>query len=342
MEISVTTPLVQAIDRTKQVLFQPFRLGKWFLLGFCAWLAHLGEGGGPNIPSGDFGGGGPGPGPGGRPGARPEDELERMAREAVNWMQANLGLVIAVAVIILVLLVAITLTLSWVKCRFQFLLLDGVVREQPAVVEPWRVFAPQGNSLFLFQLAFGLANFLTVCLIIAAGIGIAWVDIQARSFGAAAILAILASIMLVILWAIIAGVVGLFLNDFVVPIMYLRRTRVLAAWGEFHRSLLSGQMGTFALYVLFRILIGIGTGMIAGIASCLTCCISCFPYLGDVVILPIHVFNRAYPLYFLQQFGPEWQFFGTPEPDLPPGLVPDHISSRGPSEWSDDRFRSRD
>jgi hypothetical protein len=33
------------LERVKRVLFQPFDLGKWFIIGFCAWLAFLGDGG---------------------------------------------------------------------------------------------------------------------------------------------------------------------------------------------------------------------------------------------------------------------------------------------------------
>jgi hypothetical protein len=46
------------------------------------------------------------------------------------------------------------------------------------------------------------------------------------------------------------------------------------------------------------------------IATCLTCCLAAIPYLGSVILLPLLVFDRAYPLYFLEQFGPEWRFFG--------------------------------
>src|SRR2546426_9583856 len=42
---SVTRPVSQAIDRVKRVLFQRFNAGKWFVIGFCAWLASLGGGG---------------------------------------------------------------------------------------------------------------------------------------------------------------------------------------------------------------------------------------------------------------------------------------------------------
>ena len=43
--MSVTLPVAQAIDHVKNVLFQPFDMGRWFVIGFCAWLAYLGEGG---------------------------------------------------------------------------------------------------------------------------------------------------------------------------------------------------------------------------------------------------------------------------------------------------------
>jgi hypothetical protein len=41
--ISVTLPVGQAMERVKRTLFQPFDLGKWFTIGFCAWLAGLGQ-----------------------------------------------------------------------------------------------------------------------------------------------------------------------------------------------------------------------------------------------------------------------------------------------------------
>ncbi len=57
--VSVIDPVTPAIDRVKLILFKPFELRKWFVIGFCAWLAYLGAGGG--------GGGGPGGGGGGPP-----------------------------------------------------------------------------------------------------------------------------------------------------------------------------------------------------------------------------------------------------------------------------------
>jgi len=41
--ISVTEPINLAMARVRRILFAPFDLGKWFTIGFCAWLAGLGE-----------------------------------------------------------------------------------------------------------------------------------------------------------------------------------------------------------------------------------------------------------------------------------------------------------
>ena len=45
-EISIVDPLSQAMTWSRDVLFRPFDLTKWFVLGFCAWLAMLCDGGG--------------------------------------------------------------------------------------------------------------------------------------------------------------------------------------------------------------------------------------------------------------------------------------------------------
>ena len=38
VEISVVEPISPVLERVKRVLFQPFDLGKWFIIGFWAWL----------------------------------------------------------------------------------------------------------------------------------------------------------------------------------------------------------------------------------------------------------------------------------------------------------------
>jgi hypothetical protein len=113
--------------------------------------------------------------------------------------------------------------------------------------------------------------------------------------------------------------------DFVVPIMFLRRNRCLEAWRELW-ALLSANAGQLILYLLFSIVLAVATGMIVMAALLVTCCVCCLallPYVGTVLLLPVLVFKRAYSLYFLAQFGPEYDVFPPPPPTLPsPGLPP--------------------
>ena len=90
MPISVTEPVSLAMKKTKEILFAPFNAGKWFTLGFCAWLAYLGSGGGSGFNS-NFNsglrtrGGGGGFGRGGglsRGGRNPFDDIE-------SWVHSN-------------------------------------------------------------------------------------------------------------------------------------------------------------------------------------------------------------------------------------------------------------
>ena len=43
--ISVIEPISSALEGVKSTLFKPFEMGKWFTIGFCAWLASLGQSG---------------------------------------------------------------------------------------------------------------------------------------------------------------------------------------------------------------------------------------------------------------------------------------------------------
>src|SRR2546423_10359538 len=44
--IEIFKPFGEAFELMKKTLFQPFDLKKWLVIGFAAWLASLGGGGG--------------------------------------------------------------------------------------------------------------------------------------------------------------------------------------------------------------------------------------------------------------------------------------------------------
>lgn len=89
----------------------------------------------------------------------------------------------------------------------------------------------------------------------------------------------------------------------------------MASWTDFRAELLEGRVGKFVLYFLFRaVVLSIVVGFIALGVTCATCCIAVLPYIGSVILLPLSVFDRQYSLYYLEQFGPGWQFFAQGKP----------------------------
>src|SRR5215472_6438463 len=45
-KIEIFKPFGEAFELMKKILFQPFDLKKWLVIGFAAWLANLASGGG--------------------------------------------------------------------------------------------------------------------------------------------------------------------------------------------------------------------------------------------------------------------------------------------------------
>ncbi|MCH8342942.1 MAG: hypothetical protein IH983_03040 [Planctomycetes bacterium] len=302
MALSVTNPIGAALDRTKRILFKPFDIGKWFVLGFCAFLAYLGQGAGGGAPPGGGGGGG---GPSGA--------------EVVDWIKANLGVVIAVVLIVLIVMLMIGLLILWVRSRGKFMFLDGVVHNRGAVVAPWKAFRLHGNSLFRFAFAITFGMLVIVMLIVALGVMLAWPDIQSREFGSASVTAIVIGAPLLLGAIILYSIIAVLLEDFVVPTMYLHNAHVMPAWRIVRAEVLAGNLGTIILYFLMKIVLAIAIGVIGFIATCLTCCLAAIPYLGTVILLPLYVFTRCYPVCFLEQLGPSWKFF-PPDPPEPEAL----------------------
>jgi len=322
MAVSVIDSIGPALNRTGHILFKPFNIGKWFTLGFCAWLANL-MGGGFN---GSFNTGyRGGPGGGGAPVGGGGPDIDGVW----DFFQEHMAAIIAVGIIAVLTLWAIGLLLLWLSSRGQFMFLDGVARNRSAVVQPWREFRELANSLFWFRFVLGLIGLAGAIVISGLGLAIAWADIAAREFGGMAIASMVISGLLFLVFGIVMAVIGALLRDFVVPVMYLRNVKALYAWRIFRYEVARGYFWNFVLFYLMGFLLGLAIGIMAAIATCVTCCIAALPYIGTVILLPLFVFIRCYPLYFLRQFGPEWDVFPA-EPVLVAPMPPPPVPGRPP------------
>ena len=134
----------------KKILFQPFDLKKWLVIGFAAWLANLGGGGGG---AGNFN----------YPDNRREDAQK--LNETIGQIPQPV-LITGICVLICVVLLLIVL-FAWLRARGRFILVDCIVRNRAAIVEPWKEFRAEGNSFFLFSL---LVVLVLIAVIVIAGL----------------------------------------------------------------------------------------------------------------------------------------------------------------------------
>jgi hypothetical protein len=75
-------------------------------------------------------------------------------------------------------------------------------------------------------------------------------------------------------------------------------------------------------------------GAIKVAATCVTCCcfgcLSLLPYIGAVVLLPFSTFQQSYALFYLGQFGPQFNAFA-PAPQVAPPAGPSMAQMPGGS-----------
>lgn len=306
LHVSVIEPLSPAIERVKTMLFRPFDLGKWFVIGFCAWLAELGN---QKFLSSGAGGGGGRPFPWGRPGSGVDiDNARDFLGAALNFIEANLLWILPLATIAIVLWVVMT----WLSSRGRFMFLHCVVENKAEVAVPWNKFSRHADSLFIFRLVLDLITLIALGVAVYTGfllfLGSAMADYRWAAF-----IIVVAVFITMIAVGIVVFLIKKFTTDFVVPIMFLRLKSCPAAWREF-LVVLSANAGHFTLYILFQIAICILIVILILATVLLTCCVAAIilaiPYIGTVFLLPIYVFHRSYTLHYLRQFGSSFDVFG--------------------------------
>lgn len=231
----------------------------------------------------------------------------------------NIGWIIPLVAIVMIFSVALWLVMLWLSCRGKFMFLHCVALDKAEVEVPWKKFGGAAMSLFWFRLVLGVIGIvLMLPIVIFAAVLIVQMVLRGGP-NLPAVMLTAGLTLAVLLLALVFGIIHKFLVDFIVPIMFLRGVTCLAAWGEFC-TLLTANFWKFALYLVFQIVVNMVLGMMVLLAILVTCCIAgclmVLPFVGTVVLLPVLVFQRSYPLYYLAQYGSRYNVF--PVPEVPP------------------------
>ncbi len=308
MSISYSEPLVKGFNRMKKSLFQPFNLSKWINVGFTAFLAGLADCGGGS-------GGGGNSNIGNKMENFDWNEFYSFPSIAQNWLIEH-PFWFALIITGLLFLVVIAVVITWVSSRGKFMFLQNVVKNEEEIVKPWKEFRKEGNSLFWWQFIYGWIVLLIFVLLAIYGFGVAknihngvLPEVSKISF-------IIGFIVTIIALFIVFGYISLFLNDFIVPIMYKYRISATKAWSKL-LSLTLSNPGSFIVYGLFVFLLTIAVVIAVLIAALATCCIGLLllmiPFINAVILLPISYTYRAFSIEFLAQFGSDFDLIDNTE-----------------------------
>jgi hypothetical protein len=306
-KIEIFKPLDEAFELMKKILFRPFDLKKWFVIGFAAWLSNLGSGNyNFRFNRGDW-----------------KDvpwlqDLHDTINQIPHWilwcgLAAFIGLVFAFMILF-----------AWLRARGRFIFVDCIVKNRGAIGEPWREFREQGNSYFLLALLVGCMT-----IVIAS---VASLPFTLPIIRGVTVLHLhdVYLICMVVLWAVVLLLLFLawtLVSHFMVAVMYRQRCRA----GQAFRtaiSLIWNYPGEITFYCLFWVVLGIASAIAACAVILATCCIALIPYLGTVILLPLVVCLRAFGLRFIRQFGPDYDVWAAmPEAPAAPPLLPPPLPS---------------
>lgn len=317
--VSITASLSQAVERTRRILFGPFELNKWLAIGFTAWLAGAGAGGGCstgfNFPNRSWT-----TGSGGSTDAGPI--LEKLPAELrwssfIEWLLDH-PVWLGAAALGCLFLITVILVVLWLASRGQFMFLHNVVHDRAEVVRPWSRYAHLANSHFGFRLALIGGTVLVVGALVTAVV-VFFTRRGGPPEGVLEWLGLIGAVLLVCAVILVAAYVQYFLDGFVVPVMARYDLKAMPAWGRFAeifrrhpwRLLLSGP---------FLVVLGIGVQAAVFVVGLLTCCLGflllAIPYVGTVALLPVLVAFRSFTVILLDQIEPGF----LPAEAAPPSL----------------------
>ena len=301
MNINFGLPLSKGFERMKKALFQPFDLSKWINVGFTAFLAGLTE----------CNGGG-GSGNSGTKFKDPDwDEFFSFPDTAWEWLVSN-PFWFSLIITGLIVLAIISVVLYWLSSRGKFMFLYNVINNHDEVVKPWNDYGKLGNSLFWWRFIYGYLIFGIFILFFVHSFEI-FKNIYLEQIPSVAKYGFIAGVILTFIGLlVITGYISLFLNDFVVPIMYKHNLGTNKAWLKF-MALAVRNMGSFFVYGLFIFVLGIAVAIGVILLAVMTCCVGLLlimiPFVGAVVLLPVSYTFRAFSIEYLATFGDEFNVF---------------------------------
>ncbi len=259
MPVSAVDCVQPALQRTRDQLFRPFRLGQWSrlaLVGFLAAELHIS---GCNFNGFNF--------PVSHP--RRGNELTSTFAPFPHFDPARIAQFAALFAAIVAVAIVLFFIFLYLNSVFRFILFDSVLKKSCSISQGWSRWHRAGRRYFLWQIVLIIAEglflgvLLGVPLALAAALG--WFR-NADEHLARSVLGVICLIGLFLVFLLLAAAVQLLAKDFLVPIMALEDVDFADGWSRL-MALMRPEPGKYAIYLLLKIVLTIAAAIVFGILT---------------------------------------------------------------------------
>jgi hypothetical protein len=266
LPLSAVDAISPAVEHTKRQLSQPFRFGQWVRLAFVGLLAgELGSGGGCNVPSNFHSPHHPGGGP--------------------VWSGIDPMLFAGLIAVVVVAAFVVGILLMYISSVMRFVLFDSVLQKECRIREYWSARQAPGWRYFLWKILYALVTFGLFIVLIGIPAGFAfflgWFTQPKQHILGLVLGGILLFFAFAILGVAIA-VIYVLTKDFVIPQMALEEIGAIEAWQRLW-TMMQSEKGSYALYIVMKILLALGAAIILGIVGFILVLIILIPAAGAAI-----------------------------------------------------------
>ncbi len=275
LPISAFDAINPAFHHVKQQLLKPFRFGQWVRLAFVGLLAgEMSSGGGCNSSINI-------------PNTHRQEGSEQLLNGAGALRLPHFPALSAELIVFLVLAGLCFLVLViYVSSMMRFILFDSVVAKECHIRQGWTRRKSNGFDLFVWQIGLTLVSAAAFVILIGIPVAAAWAFGLLENPRAHLISLVLGGIALffvMIALILLLGVVHVLTKDFVVPQMALEDISATKGWSRLWQLLIA-EKGGYAGYVVTKIVLAIGVGILFGVITIILMLVTLLPIGGMGVV----------------------------------------------------------
>ncbi len=254
--LSATEALSPAAERTRDLLFRPFRWGTFLKL--CA-VAIFTEGG-----SGSFNYSGHG------------------STTPTNIDPGSLGLLfspewIAVIIAVAIALIIVSIAIFYLSVRLRFALFECLIHQTRLIAPGWHKYRSQAFRFFILSIMVGIVFLLAIVVALLPFISGFWRIYQESrledQFPVAAFLALFLPLLPVLLLIFLTAIsIDIVLRDFMLPHIALEDASAGQAWAAV-RARIFREKADFLIYAVLRVIVPIGIMLVIVVVLIIPCLI---------------------------------------------------------------------